>query len=355
MASFPFFHLQHICVFKSKVSILQTAYSCILFKILSTICLLNRDFNPLTCNVITSEEGIVAIQSLSYVQLFCNPNLVGLQNLVGPNFSVHGVSQKEYWSGLPFPFPGDLPNPGIKSMFPAFSGRFLTTECLGKPEERITSIIFLYIISSPTPPTQFLSSCLLLLFIVIFWCTVLIPFSFLKLYIFSCFLNDCLVITINILIYKNLIQIQLSFIAYKNLASIWLHPSYVIITYYIFIHCVLINIHLLVIIVLHICLQILQKTEELETPNKLILSLYLSAWLSLQMFFISLSELEVLFSVRSFQPEDSFQHSNACSVTQLCQTLCDPMDCSPPGSSVHGTFQARILEWVAISSSKGSS
>ena len=36
-------------------------------------------------------------------------------------------------------------------------------------------------------------------------------------------------------------------------------------------------------------------------------------------------------------------------------TLCDPRDCSLPGSSVHGTFQARIVEWVAISSSKGSS
>ena len=32
-------------------------------------------------------------------------------------------------------------------------------------------------------------------------------------------------------------------------------------------------------------------------------------------------------------------------VTQLCPTLCDPTDCSPPGSSVHGTLQARILEW----------
>ena len=35
-------------------------------------------------------------------------------------------------------------------------------------------------------------------------------------------------------------------------------------------------------------------------------------------------------------------------VTQLCSTLCDPMDCSPPGSSVYGILQARILEWVAI-------
>ena len=38
-----------------------------------------------------------------------------------------------------------------------------------------------------------------------------------------------------------------------------------------------------------------------------------------------------------------------CSVPQSCLTLCDPMDCNPPGSSVHGILQARILEWVAIS------
>ena len=40
---------------------------------------------------------------------------------------------------------------------------------------------------------------------------------------------------------------------------------------------------------------------------------------------------------------------------QSCLTLCNPMDCSPPGSSVHGILQARILEWVAIPSSTGSS
>ena len=35
-------------------------------------------------------------------------------------------------------------------------------------------------------------------------------------------------------------------------------------------------------------------------------------------------------------------------VSQLCPTLCNPMNCSPPGSSVHGIFQAKILEWVAF-------
>ena len=40
---------------------------------------------------------------------------------------------------------------------------------------------------------------------------------------------------------------------------------------------------------------------------------------------------------------------------QLCPTLCDPMDCSLPGSSVHGILQARVLEWVAMPFSRGSS
>ena len=44
-----------------------------------------------------------------------------------------------------------------------------------------------------------------------------------------------------------------------------------------------------------------------------------------------------------------------CSVIKSYSTLCDPMDCSLPGSSVHRTLQASLLEWVAISSSRGSS
>ena len=44
-----------------------------------------------------------------------------------------------------------------------------------------------------------------------------------------------------------------------------------------------------------------------------------------------------------------------CSIIQSCLTLCDPTDCSPRGSSVHGLLQARILEWVATSFSRGSS
>ena len=48
-------------------------------------------------------------------------------------------------------------------------------------------------------------------------------------------------------------------------------------------------------------------------------------------------------------------HQVCVLVAQSCPTLCDPMDCNPQGSSVHEIFQARILEWVAISFSGGSS
>ena len=44
-----------------------------------------------------------------------------------------------------------------------------------------------------------------------------------------------------------------------------------------------------------------------------------------------------------------------CLVAQAHLTLCDPMNCSPPGSSIHGILQARVLEWVAMSSYRGSS
>ena len=41
-----------------------------------------------------------------------------------------------------------------------------------------------------------------------------------------------------------------------------------------------------------------------------------------------------------------------CLVVQLCLTLCNPLDCSPPDASVCGSLQTRILEWVAVSSSR---
>ena len=45
-----------------------------------------------------------------------------------------GFPTQEYWGGLPFPFPGDLPDPGIELTSPALAGRFFTTEPPGKPQ-----------------------------------------------------------------------------------------------------------------------------------------------------------------------------------------------------------------------------
>ena len=71
-------------------------------------------------------DGVV--YSLSYVQLFCDLWTIARQGPLSMGFP-----RQEYWSGLPFTTPGDLPNPGIKPTSPAFAGRFFTTEPLGKP------------------------------------------------------------------------------------------------------------------------------------------------------------------------------------------------------------------------------
>ena len=54
-------------------------------------------------------------------------------------------------------------------------------------------------------------------------------------------------------------------------------------------------------------------------------------------------------------PETTAFQKNWVSMARSCPALCNPMDCSPPGSSVHGILQERILEWVAIPFSRGSS
>ena len=62
------------------------------------------------------------------------PSLCDLLDCRPPGSSVHGISQEEYWSELPFPFPGHLSKPGIEPTSPALAGRCFTTQPLGKPE-----------------------------------------------------------------------------------------------------------------------------------------------------------------------------------------------------------------------------
>ena len=59
--------------------------------------------------------------------------------------------------------------------------------------------------------------------------------------------------------------------------------------------------------------------------------------------------------MNAFQKLLTLVDTHVCMCAYLCLTLCDPMDCSLSGSSVRGIFQARILEWVAMPSSRGSS
>ena len=78
---------------------------------------------------LTMEKAFIVVQLLSYVPLFCKSTECSL-----PDSSVHGIFQQEYWSGLPFPSPGELLDPRIKLMSPALAGRFFTTEPPGKPQ-----------------------------------------------------------------------------------------------------------------------------------------------------------------------------------------------------------------------------
>ena len=64
--------------------------------------------------------------------------------------------------------------------------------------------------------------------------------------------------------------------------------------------------------------------------------------------------LHMLFSFATLNHTHMYLCMHAKSV-QLCLTLCNPLDCSPPGSSIHGILQTRILEWGAMPSSRGSS
>ena len=74
------------------------------------------------------------------------------------------------------------------------------------------------------------------------------------------------------------------------------------------------------------------------------------------LFGISQAYLTIdLFSWNTVVSRNSSVSYSCCLVAQSCRTLCNPVGCSLPGSSVHGISQARVLEWVAISSTRGSS
>ena len=77
-----------------------------------------------------------------------------------------------------------------------------------------------------------------------------------------------------------------------------------------------------------------------------------SIWINRKYTYIS---FPLSMSIGLFSRSVSLLCAGLCLVAQSCLTLCDPMDCSPPGSSIQGILQARILEWVARPSCMGSS
>ena len=72
----------------------------------------------------------------------------------------------------------------------------------------------------------------------------------------------------------------------------------------------------------------------------------------------AVSTVHMTFSLEKTRRQQIYLIMHVCVCVkslQLCQTLCEPVDCSLPGSSVHEILQATILEWVAISFSRGDS
>ena len=86
------------------------------------------------CNLVKwyESERKLKVKSLSRVCLFATPWTVAHQ--APPSM---GFSRQEYWSGLPFPSPGDLPNPGIEPRSPALQADALTSEPSGKPSKMV--------------------------------------------------------------------------------------------------------------------------------------------------------------------------------------------------------------------------
>ena len=89
-------------------------------------------------------------QLATYVCAQSCPTLCGPMVCSPPGSSVHGIFSQEYCSRLlPFPSPGDLPDPGIEPASPALAARFFTTQPLGKPAYNLTTLYYSLCYDSP--------------------------------------------------------------------------------------------------------------------------------------------------------------------------------------------------------------
>ena len=115
-------------------STFQSSYACLLCYIQGFLGIKERTWKEWDCSILTGTRNLwqvfddVKCQSLSHVWFFVTPWTVACQAPLSLEFS-----RQEYWSGQPFPFPGDLPKPGIEPRFPALQVNSLLLEQPWKP------------------------------------------------------------------------------------------------------------------------------------------------------------------------------------------------------------------------------
>ena len=100
------------------------------------MCVLHIEWNACVCAT-HRMECIRACCHFSCVQLFATIRAIAYQAPLSAGFT-----RQEYWSGLPFPSPGDVPDPGIEPVSPGLAGRFFTIEPSGKPGHRVSSYYY---------------------------------------------------------------------------------------------------------------------------------------------------------------------------------------------------------------------
>ena len=115
--------------------------------------LLGKLYYPLPCFILYSKAKLFCYSRYLLTSHFCIPvpyDQKSVQLLATPWTVAHqapllmGFSRQEYWSGLPFPSPGDLPNPGIEPGSPALQVDTLSSEPPGKPIKNIVNLILLF-------------------------------------------------------------------------------------------------------------------------------------------------------------------------------------------------------------------
>ena len=204
--------------------------------------------------------------------------------------------RQEYWSGLPCPPPGHLPNPGIEPRSPALQADALTSEPPGKPKTILEGPYYFYFTPGETEAKG--------------WAT----------------LQNCTVNQWPQGLHQQSMCApwMVSLSVFPNIVVLWIYFSKI------------------------------RLTSPYQNPNVWSLREYLVMQESRSLLLHGSFSLELTSSCFLWTG-CALPCCYCCLVIKSYLTLCDTMNCSLPSSSVHGISQARIMSWVAISFSRGSS